>query len=65
MKSESLLHDIARSTAISIVKVFENLLREEEIHDAFVEVYARVKEGLDLFETKQQRLMQRMKPTRK
>jgi hypothetical protein len=36
------VHDLA----IEIVEIFASLLREEEIRDAFVEVYERIKERL-------------------
>jgi hypothetical protein len=62
MTSESLRHDAAWATSIQIVEIFAPLLRDEEKRDAFEEVFARVKDGLDAFEIKQQRLQQRMKP---
>jgi hypothetical protein len=62
MNSDSLRHDVAWATAISIVHVFAGLLREEEQRDAVEEVYARVKAGIERFEMKQRRLDQRMRP---
>ena len=62
MKSQSLRHDVIRETAIKIVGIFAPLLREEEQHDAFIEVYERVKEGFELLEMREQRLKARMKP---
>jgi hypothetical protein len=35
--------DPIRDLAIEIVEIFANLLREEEMRDAFVEVYERIK----------------------
>ena len=34
--------DPSRELAIDIVEIFSSLLREEEMHDAFVEVYERI-----------------------
>jgi hypothetical protein len=62
MKSESLQHDVAWATAANIVDVFASLLREEEKREAFVEVYARVKAGIECFQIQQTRLEQRMRP---
>lgn len=62
MTSDSLRHDIAWATSIRIVRVFAGVRREEEQRDAFAEVYARVKAGLDLFEMQRGRMDQRMKP---
>ena len=35
--------DPVRDLAIEIVEIFASLLREEEMRDAFVEVYERIK----------------------
>jgi len=61
MASESLTHDVAMVTAIHIVEVFAGCLREEEQCDAFNEVYARVKAGLECFQIQENR-MRRMQP---
>jgi hypothetical protein len=62
MNSKSLRHDVAWATSIQIVEIFAGLLRDEEKREAFYEVLARVKEGFEAFEIKQQRLQQRLKP---
>jgi hypothetical protein len=36
--------DPIRALAIDIVDIFASLLREEEMHDAFVEVYGRIEQ---------------------
>jgi len=61
MASESLTHDVAWVTAIHIVEVFAGCLREEEQREAFAEVYARVKAGLECFQIQENR-MRRMQP---
>ncbi len=63
MSSESLRHDAAWATAVSIVEVFAPLLREEEQREAFAEIYARVKAGIECFEIKAERMHQRLKPS--
>ena len=40
-------HDPIRDLAIAIVEIFSGLLREEEMRDAFVEVYERIKGRLE------------------
>jgi hypothetical protein len=62
MTGDSLVHDIARATARDIVDVFAGCLREEELHDAFVEVYDRVKASLARFQIQDRRRRQRMRP---
>lgn len=62
MDSRSLVHDVAWAIARDIVEVFAGCLREEERHDAFVEVYARVKTGLEEFQGRTNRMLGRMRP---
>jgi len=50
MASESLKHDCAWAMSASIVEVFIDMLREDEVNLAFGEVYERVKAGLKAFE---------------
>jgi len=60
--SEFLTHDAAWAMAREIVEVFAGCLREEEIHDAVVEVYARLKAGLEDFQARSDRMRKRMRP---
>ena len=46
---KSLQHDHAWAIAVSITEVFAPLLRDEEKRDAFVEVYERIKAGIEHF----------------
>jgi hypothetical protein len=62
MAGDSLIHDVAWATAIRIVEVFASLLREEEKRDAFTEVYARVKAGLEHYQIRDNRRRQRLRP---
>ena len=62
MTSDSLTHDVAWVTALHIVEVFAGCLREEERRDAFAEVYARVKAGLEWFEVEGNRMQRRLRP---
>jgi hypothetical protein len=39
--------DPIRELAIEIVEIFASLMREEEMRDAFVEVYERIKTHLE------------------
>lgn len=47
MINERLLHDTAWATSLTIVEIFN--LRDEEKVDAFHEVYARVKIGIESY----------------
>jgi hypothetical protein len=62
MTSNSLIHDVAWATAKDIVEVFAGCLREEELRDAFAEVYTRVKTSLKRFHIEEKRLERRMRP---
>jgi hypothetical protein len=62
MASDSLIHDVAWATAMQVVEVFSSCLREEEKRDAFIEVYVRVKEGLQFYQIREDRRRQRLKP---
>jgi hypothetical protein len=44
---EEMSPDSIRDLAIEIVEIFAGLLREEEMRDAFVEVYERIKGRLE------------------
>ena len=59
-----LTHDVAWITSQHIVEVFAPLLREEEQREAFAEVYARVKAGIECFEIQSERMQQRLKPSK-
>jgi hypothetical protein len=60
----SLIHDTAWATAVAVLEVFSPLLREEERKDAFLEVYHRVKAGLEAYCTHDDRMNDRLKPHR-
>jgi len=62
MASDSLTHDVAWMTAMHIVEIFAGCLREEELRDAFAEVYARVKAGLECYQIQENRRQRRMRP---
>ena len=58
-----LTHDVAWTTAKHIVDLFAPLLRELDRHEAFVEIYFRVKAGIECFQIQDERMHQRMKPS--
>jgi hypothetical protein len=62
MTSESLKHDVAWATSMHIVQLFAGCLREEELRDAFAEVYAQVKTGLENFQIRDDRMQRRLRP---
>ena len=62
MSRKSLIHEVARATARDIVEVFAGCLREEELHDAFTEVYMRVKTSFQRFRVEEKRLERRQRP---
>jgi hypothetical protein len=57
-----LTHDVAQEMAKEIVEVFAGCLREEAQHDAFVEVYTRLKAGLEEFQGRATQRHNRMRP---
>jgi hypothetical protein len=64
MQHDSLRHDVAVSTAKHIVELFEGCLRDEEKHDAFIEVYVRVRSALEFFQIRAERMRERLHPGR-
>ena len=62
MTSDSLIHDVAFVTAQQIVDIFAGCLREEELRDAFDEVYPLVKASLERFQIQENRMERRMRP---
>ena len=62
MTSDSLIHDVAFVTAQQIVHIFAGCLREEELRDAFDEVYPLVKASLERFQIQENRMERRMRP---
>ncbi len=62
MRSESLKHDVAWTLARNILDIFAPLLREDEQHDAFVEVYLHTKTWLETYETRADRMFLMMHP---
>ena len=62
MTRKSLIQEVVRATGKDIVEVFAGCLREEELHDAFTEVYMRVKASLQRLRIEEKRLKRRMGP---
>jgi hypothetical protein len=62
MASDSLIHDVAWATSRHIVEIFARCLREENLRDAFEEVYERVKAGLECFQIQENRRQRRLRP---
>lgn len=55
-----LIHDVAWQAARAVMAVIENLLREEEKRDCFLEILARVKAGLEDYELRRARELARL-----
>ena len=62
MPSESRRHDYAWAAAVSIIEMFEPLLREEEQREAFAEIYQRIKACLECHDLHAEWMQQRLKP---
>jgi len=60
--NERLVHDVACTTTRHILEVFAGCIREEERQDAFEEIYARVKAGIECFEIHNNRMERRLSP---
>jgi hypothetical protein len=63
MANDSLIHDVAWAAAHSVVEVFASILRDDERHDAFVEVYERVKAAVERYESQAARRVHRLNPS--
>ena len=53
---------MASATTQHILEVFAGCIREEERRDAFEEIYARVKAGIECFEIHNHRMERRLSP---
>jgi len=60
--NERLVHDVACATTQHIFEVMVGCLREDEQQDAFEEIYARVKAGIECFEIHNNRMKRRLSP---
>jgi len=63
--NQRLIHNVAWSTSLTILSVFEDCIREGEHKDALDEIYIRVKAGLECFSMKSKRLEQQLNPRRR
>ena len=59
----SLKHDVAWTITQHVLEVFAPLLREEEKHEAFAEIFARVQAGIECLEIQSERMRQRLNTT--
>lgn len=55
-------HDVAWPAALSILSVFEDVIREDEHRDALHEIYIRVVAALEAYDMRAQRLLQQTEP---
>jgi hypothetical protein len=60
--NEKLIHDVTLVCSRQILEVIGNCLREEERKDAYEEIYACVKAGLECFEIQSDRFQRLLKP---
>lgn len=61
---QRLQHDVAWAISHRVLEIFAPLLRDEEQADAFAEIYAVVKAGVESFEIMKFREETRLKPSR-
>jgi hypothetical protein len=64
MANQRLIHDVAFATSKHILEIFAGCIREEEQHDAFAEIYERVKAGIESFAVQSNRLERLLDPGR-
>jgi hypothetical protein len=62
--NQRLIHDVAFATSKHVLEVFAGCIREEEQHDAFSEIYERVKAGIEWFEIERSKMASRLHPGR-
>jgi hypothetical protein len=53
---------VAFAVSKDVLAVFAGCLREEEHRDAFLEIYARIKAGIECFELRNTSIMHRLRP---
>jgi hypothetical protein len=59
-----LCHDVSWQVTTSVIEMFAPLLPETEQAEAFAQVYARVKAGIEVMEIQAARMASRMRPSR-
>lgn len=59
--NQRLIHDATYAISIQILQTIATCLREEEQRDAFAEFYRIVKEGLESYEIKIDRMQSRLR----
>jgi hypothetical protein len=64
MLNERLIHDTAWATALSLMELINPVLRDEERHDAFVEIFDRIHAGIEAYEIQVERLQHRLRPSK-
>ena len=57
---KSLIHDTAWSTSLTVFESVEHLLPEEGRRAIFDAIYARIRAGLECYETHAERMRQRL-----
>jgi hypothetical protein len=62
MNGRFLTHDVAWEMSFGIVRIFAGCLREEEQGEAFIEVYTRLKAGLEDFQERANRMQDSVRP---
>jgi hypothetical protein len=62
--NQRLIHDTAMAMAQAILDLVAPCLREEEQMEAFGEFYIACKAGIEVFCIQQDRMRQRLRPTR-
>ena len=62
--NQRLIHDVTFATSRHILELFAGCIREEDHRDAFSEIYARVKAGIESYDLESNRIMRRLRPGR-
>lgn len=60
-----LIHDVAHPLAVSIVECLRPLIRDDEVRDAYEEIYTRATAALEAFVIEWNREKQRLNPVNK
>jgi len=64
MADKQLIHDTAAATAEHIIEYLGAHLTDDQLQEAFGEVYERVKAGLEAFTIEEAKIRQRIGPSR-
>jgi len=64
MLNKGFINDVTFATSLHVLEIFARCIPEYQHRDAFEEIYARVKAGIEHFEIERNRMLRWLDPSR-